>query len=116
MEPSSTNSHDFFNVNSIVTREKRLTLDLHIKKFIPDIVLLSETMLKPVHKVSFQNYSIIRNDRLTGSRSGTAILVRDIYEFKIIKIIPTTTLEYTAISIKCGNKTPLSIFHLHMCR
>lgn len=99
------------NVNSLVARDKRHTLDLHLKKHKPDFVLISETRLKAFHKVSFNNYTIIRNDQQNGTR-GTAILIKDIYQFKEVKIIPIPSMECTSISVRFQSRT-LFIFSIY---
>lgn len=99
------------NANSIVARDKRHTLDIHLKAHKPDFVLLSETRLHARHKIFFKNYSIIRDDQIDGTR-GTAILIKDCFQHKVIKINPKPDLEVTAISVSFGSRN-LYIFSIY---
>lgn len=63
------------NVNSIIKKSRRHTLQLHLSEYKPDIVLLSETCLSNFHRVLFSNYNIIRSDKELGRRD-TAILIK----------------------------------------
>ena len=38
---------------------------MFLKQIKPNIVLLNETKLNPIHKIEFPNYTFIRNDRDT---------------------------------------------------
>ena len=58
------------NVNSIITNERRFNLLKFIEKNDPDEVFLNETKLNKKHKISFQNYQIIRRDRPDAIQGG----------------------------------------------
>ncbi|CAK9799901.1 Probable RNA-directed DNA polymerase from transposon X-element [Anthophora quadrimaculata] len=92
------------NVNSIITNERRISLQDCINTHNPDILLLSETKLNPRHKIQFQNYNIIRTDRLNAKQAGgTAIIIRDNIKFKHIPTNNPTSkkcFESTTIEIK----------------
>lgn len=48
-----------------------------VNKYNPDISLINETKLNARHKISFENYAILRDDR-TGNRGdgGAALLIK----------------------------------------
>lgn len=65
------------NVNSLIRINKRYDLDQFLKKHNPDILLINETKLNSKHKIQFENYHLIRKDRLGNTQGGgTAILIR----------------------------------------
>lgn len=65
------------NINSLITLSRRYDLNQFISYNNPDVVLLNETKLNSKHKIHFQNYCIIRNDRKDAKRGGgTAILIK----------------------------------------
>lgn len=63
------------NIRSLVSMAKREEFRLFLKKYKPDIVLISETHLKPKHKINFDGYKFYRSDRLDSSCGGTAICI-----------------------------------------
>lgn len=71
------------NVNSIIKTSRRYDLLNFIKLHNPDIVLLNETKLNTKHKLHFEEYELIRNDRLNSTRGGgVAILIKRHIKFK----------------------------------
>lgn len=99
------------NVNSIVTNQKRYSLTNILKKYNPDVALLSETKLKQNHIVNFKDYNIVRNDRTDRQRSGTAIIIKRNIDYKRINIYTPQNklcLENTIIKLKL--KTNIHIF------
>ncbi|UYV74205.1 BRPF1 [Cordylochernes scorpioides] len=70
-----------------------------IMKNVVDTIRLSETWLKPCHKMRIQNFITLRNDRLTGQGGGTAIFIHKKYSHAPIHAT-TSSLETTGISIK----------------
>lgn len=51
------------NVNSIITNSRRYNLLKFLEQHHPDVALLGETKLNNSHKLSFQDYAIVRQDR-----------------------------------------------------
>lgn len=91
------------NVNSLITNERRASLTEFLAKHNPDAVLLCETKLNHRHRVSFKNYTFLRNDRLNAKQAGgTAILIKNNMKFKRIQLgcLESPTLETTIIQIK----------------
>lgn len=62
------------NINSLVSKNKRTEFNLFLKKYKPQIVMLSETKLNKKHKLFFDGYKTLRNDRNTNKGGGTAII------------------------------------------
>lgn len=70
------------NVNSLIKLSRRYYLNTFIKQPNPDLVLLNETKLNNNHKISFENYNIIRKDRVNSKRGGgTAILIKEFIKY-----------------------------------
>uniref|UniRef100_A0ABD2WMY3 Endonuclease/exonuclease/phosphatase domain-containing protein n=1 Tax=Trichogramma kaykai TaxID=54128 RepID=A0ABD2WMY3_9HYME len=68
-----------------------------------DIVLICENKLKARHKIQFENYNIIRNDRALNNGGGTAILIKNTIPYETIhhpSSINNTIVEFTIICIK----------------
>ena len=87
------------NVNSIVSTYRRNNLDVFIKEHNPDILAISETKLTKKHKLFFENYKIIRNDRKNKGGGGTALFVHKKIECTQISTPPN--LEVLELSIVC---------------
>ncbi|KOC58596.1 RNA-directed DNA polymerase from mobile element jockey, partial [Habropoda laboriosa] len=84
-----------------------------LKHHNPDIVLLSETKLNRRHKIEFQNYNIVRNDRINAEQAGgTGIVIRNDIKFKHILPNNATSnkcFESTVIEVKLQNAAKLII-------
>lgn len=98
------------NVNSIVAHHRRLELNQFIAEHNHDILLLSETKLNTIHKISFRDYDIIRNDRPNAIQGGgTAIVIKRSIPYIVCNFPSSTSnaiLEYTIIKLPTrGNKT-----------
>lgn len=90
----------FWNANSVLN--KRDVLHAVIKKQHLDIVLLSETFLKPGKKFNLPNMTIYRNDR-DSKGGGTAIIVRRGITHHEIGLPTLTSIEANAIQIETRN-------------
>lgn len=92
-----------WNANGIFQKQQEL-LAL-ITKLNIDIVLLSETKIKPTLLIKFPNYHIYRTDntpvRGSTANGGTAVLVHRRIVHRHIQLM--TTLSSTTIEISCGN-------------
>lgn len=100
------------NVNSLIGKRKRHDLDLHLKKFKPDVVLLSETCLNKCHKVQFSRYNFIRSDKVS-NRRGTGILIRSNFEYKSFRFSNIAGFEYTAIILLTSSGANILIVSLY---
>ncbi|UYV77058.1 Prkrir [Cordylochernes scorpioides] len=74
-----------------------------------DFALVSETWLKPCHKMRIQNFITLRNDRLTRQGGGTAIFIHKKYSHAPIHAT-TSNLETTGISIKTKNGLNMNLY------
>lgn len=104
------------NVNSIVAMHRRHCLQKFIDTHKMDILLISETKLKKIHKPEFQGYSFIRTDRPDKGGGGTAILVSDSIQFSVINrpnSLKNKILEYTVIKLFPSAKTPILLFSIY---
>lgn len=102
MNVSKLNIHAI-NVNSIVSHVKRQELSAYIAKYSPDILLLSETRLRPKHVVGFNGYNCFRDDR-SANTLGTCVLFRE--SLVVSRFIPPTNLankDLSAIKVRCGD-------------
>lgn len=87
------------NANSLIALSRRHFLDSLLNDKKPDIVLVSETKLKPRFKLSFRNYKVVRSDRIDSPGGGCAIIIKENIKFEISKIENINILEYCSIII-----------------
>lgn len=93
------------NCHSIVCNSKKSQLKLFILKHNPDILLLSETFLKPKHNLHINGYNIYRTDRIDNNGGGTAVLIKSCIKHQIVNPPQTESIESTIIKIICNKKT-----------
>ena len=74
------------NVNSIISYARRASLVSFLEEHNPDIVLLNETKLNSKHKLCFENYNLVRKDRLNSLQGPPPLVVRPYSYKKISKI------------------------------
>lgn len=92
------------NVNSLKSKYKQHELKSFIDDHKPDIMLLIETKLNEKKKFSLPNYNVFRNDRLSDSGGGTAILIRSRFSCVHLHCLSTiTSFEYTAVKLFLEN-------------
>ncbi|GFT80138.1 probable RNA-directed DNA polymerase from transposon X-element [Trichonephila clavipes] len=103
-----------WNANGILN--KILEFKLFEEKNIPDVILIQETHLRPVHKFSVANYKCYRNGRITDgpASGGTLILIK-----KSIPHFNTPTpqlfyIEATTVTINPPNFDPLTITSIYV--
>ena len=87
----------YFNCFSI--NNQLVELKLFLKNHAVDIALLTETFLKPNHKLTINGYHIICRHQPIGHGGGTAILINKSLDFHEIIIPDTETFGAT-----CGVK------------
>lgn len=90
-----------YHVNSIITNQRRASLQNFIENNDPDCIFLSETKLSKNHKPYFENYRMYRDDRATMA-GGTAILIKE-----SIKATKKTTVSLSGF--KCLETTIIQI-------
>lgn len=92
------------NVNSLISNSKRHELKTFIDLYKPDMLLLNETKLKPINKLSIPKYNFYRNDRTTDEGGGTAILVKSHLVSTQLQCIPTiASFEHTVVKLQLEN-------------
>lgn len=105
------------NVNSIVTNQKRHSLLQFLNKHQPDMALLNETKLNNNHRLSFKDYSMVRDDRPNSTQGGgTCILIKRNIKFDILQISPHQvhrSIETSAIKLKCSNNLNLIVISIY---
>ena len=100
----------FFNANGI-KRQKLLFIQF-LKEHNIDIALLSETFLKPNVTFKIRNYTVIRTDRTTGKKGGTAVIIKSCLPYQPINLPQLETLEATAIKL-LTTKEPITIISVY---
>ena len=105
------------NANSIITNERRFNLLQFANKHNPDLILLSETKLNSNHKITFQDYTLHRQDRINATQGGgTAVLIKDSIPHRRLHTSASdnhTALESLALEIKCNNDTRLIVVSIY---
>ncbi|GFU51515.1 probable RNA-directed DNA polymerase from transposon X-element [Trichonephila clavipes] len=103
-----------WNANGILNKIHEFKL--FVEKYSPDVILIQETHLRPVHKFSVANYKCHRNERVTDgpASGGTLILIKkSIPHFNT----PTPQLYYieaTTVTINPSNFDPVSITSIYV--
>lgn len=81
------------------------------ESFNPDIILLSETFLKPIQKLTLKHYKTVRQDRDDG-KGGLAALIRNTIDFQNFEIKNDILPERTqGMIIKITNLTIIHIYN-----
>lgn len=100
-----------FNAHSVVNKKQELQVFLREHNI--DILLLSETFLKPLHKCYFQNYKLIRDDRVTAG-GGTAIAIkRQIPHSELNVNKNINNLELTGVQIHVNSGRNINIYSVY---
>lgn len=73
------------NVNSVVNTVRRDDLSDFLREHTPDVCLVCETKLSRRHRLAFDNYILVRQDRRNSILGGgVAILIRNFLQFEVI--------------------------------
>lgn len=93
------------NLNSIYSHQRRMALSDFLLQHKPDMLLVSETKLKPNCRVSFAGYTFVRDDRIdqgpARNNGGTGIIIAEgiayehvrLPEFGKNKLVETTVIR-----------------------
>lgn len=92
-----------WNAQSITSKSKQLQLENMLNTEHIDIILITETFLKPQHTYQIRNFNIYRNDRLTHAHGGVAIAIRNNIAHKICSPANTSHIENMSIEVKINN-------------
>lgn len=102
-----------FNCCGITSRTNQTEFKYFLNIHNPDIVLLSETFLKPNHKFIVPYYKIYRTDRLEKNRGGTAILIKSNIKHKTINPPQSNSFnDTTGIKVYLNGQT-ITIFGIY---
>lgn len=101
-----------YNCRGITSRAKQTEFNYFINIHNPDIVLLSETWLKPKHKFTVPNYKIYRTDRIEIG-GGTAILIKSNIKHKTLNSPQSSSFNDTTGIRVFLNGQSISIFSIY---
>jgi hypothetical protein len=101
-----------YNVNSIYSISKRISLNLFVRKFKPDILLLQETNLTTRNVISQNGYEVFQTPKNSVGR-GTAIFINNAISGQQITISGLMSSEATAIVIKVNNNESFLFLSLY---
>ena len=90
-----------WNANGIL--HKKAELCDFLAKHSVDAILIQETFLKPHNKFKVPHFKIYRNDRLSGPKGGTAVLIKNHLKHFELHTPQTTDLETTSVQIRLAN-------------
>lgn len=97
----------FWNCQGV--QNKKLELQKFLEEYNIDVMLLSETFLKPGSRLAIANYKTYRNDRLLQPGGGTAILIKQNIEHHELPPQENLTFECNGITVNT-KKQPISIW------
>ncbi len=101
------------NIRSIISTEKKISINNLITKYDPDFISINETFLKPNHSFHIDGYKIYRIDRLYKRGGGTALGVRSTIEGKKIDFSNITKNEYAiGFQLKTSQTVIISLYIL----
>lgn len=102
-----------FNCRGITSFAKQSEFKYFTDIHNPDIILLSETFLKPNHKFTVPYYQIYRTDRLDSNCGGTAILIKTNIKHKSINSPQSNSFnDTTGIKVYLNGQT-IKIFSIY---
>lgn len=102
------------NVNSLIKMTRRHNLNNFLCENKPDFMLISETKLKNIHKLSFPNYEVHRNDRLTDAGGGTAVICVNNYKTERIFCDKNiTSFKYTMVRVFLNNNESVYVIAIY---
>jgi hypothetical protein len=91
-----------WNARGALAHINELRHYLSTLKFLPDIICIQETFLKPRNSFNIQNYITIRKDRINGERGGVLILVKTGINYRLIKM--KDEIENITVEVVISNK------------
>lgn len=103
------------NANSLISHAKRSIFNDFLNKNNPDIVLITETKLYPRLKVNFNNFDIIRKDRINSNPGGgTGILIKSSYKYEELNLPSSfSSIEVCGIKLCLENNESINIFSVY---
>lgn len=99
---------DIVNICSVYSKEKKHQVSVYLKKYKPNVMMLSETNLNNRCNLNFNGYDHIRVDRKNKKWGGTAILYNENLVIKQVVNDPTIeSFEYTSGEVVINNEKVL---------
>jgi len=98
-----------WNANSVKSKAKQEEVRYLLSEHKPHLLLLSETKLNNNNFVQFPNYKIYRNDRLSDSGGGTAILVDERFKHEVLNTPLLDASEATCVKLTLNKHKSLVI-------
>lgn len=85
----------------------------YVNKYDIDVLLVSETFLKPNINFYISNYKVYRLDRDTGTKGGVAIIIKSSIKHKIMNSYNLKIIEALQISVQTprGNISLITTYH-----
>lgn len=102
-----------YNVNSLISHNKRISLEKFLKRHEPDLLLLSETKLNERHRLNFPKYVLIRTDK-NDVGPGTAILLRSTVSFRRTYPGKLKCFQVTCVMVPLGGNQSLLVISIYI--
>lgn len=102
-----------FAWNACSVKLKSLELSAAISTYKLDMILISETWLRPGDRFRLPNFVVHRSDRLIGRCGGTALAVRKSIRHTRIHLPDLVSLEATAIEVELGGMGTVRIVSVY---
>lgn len=93
-----------WNANGITTYSHIKQMETLLTNLDIQIAGLNETFFKERHKPYFQNYTLLRNDRMHRSGGGVALLIHKSISFKQLPITYTSTIENLSVEVNINKR------------
>ncbi|GFV24461.1 probable RNA-directed DNA polymerase from transposon X-element [Trichonephila clavipes] len=90
---------------------------LFVEKYSPDIILIQETKLRPIHNIRVANYTCYRNDRIAEGHAvggGTLIMIKNSINHFNTQTPQLQYTEATIVTINPPNFNPLTIISIYI--
>lgn len=100
-----------WNANGITNKKEELLHFLEEHRI--DVLLLSETHLKPSLQLKFRNYNVIRNDRPGRNGGGTAMLIKKNISYEELPTTQNVNLEITGAKITTA-EGPINVYSAYL--
>lgn len=101
----------FWNANSLVHKKHKVELFLAERNL--DILLASETFLRPGHRFRIPNHNVYRRDRENGPGGGTGVIIKNNILHHELTEPDLDQAEANGIKITLANNTDLNIFSFY---
>ncbi|GFV45676.1 probable RNA-directed DNA polymerase from transposon X-element [Trichonephila clavipes] len=104
-----------WNANGILAKINEFKL--FVEKYSPDLILVQETKLRPIHNIRIANYTCYRNDRVADGHAvggGTLIMIKNSINHFNMQTPQLQYTEATIVTINPPNFNPLTIISIYI--